>query len=554
MSEPSDGGPDRREDGATAPSGEAAGPRPEDTVAGGSGEGGGDRDAEDPAAVPPGPSPVPRGGLANWLASRGARWGTATAIYVVVVAAVLVAVNLVGSRITTGWDVTAQHLLTLSPASRRIARSVAHPVSIVAFTQPGDPTSAKIQVLLQQYARDSRGHITYQVIDPVTHTAVAARYGVQAYNTVVVQSGSNVQTVQPTSLTTYNSAGNAVFNGETAITNAILRAGASVSLKVDWLAGDGEPDIASGRHPNATAALRNMGYQVGSLNLLTSNGVPANVAALVIDSPTRDPSAAEIAALRQYAARGGHLIVLLPPLLKPLPRLDALLATWGIVPQNDVAIDLVQHYQTDPTQIVPHYTSSPITAPIQQANMATLLPGTQGLTLAHPKGYTVQTVLQTTAGGTATAPKSWGMTNLSALLKGQVSYIPHTDFPGPLSVAATTQAAVQPAPVKGPLPLSGAPGFRAVVFGNSLFISSGTLTAGQGAYITIQGNQDLFLNAVGWATGQSQGITVRPNPSLSTQVFLTAGATRSLVLTFIAGVPLLCFVLAIGTWVSRRRL
>jgi ABC-type uncharacterized transport system involved in gliding motility auxiliary subunit len=470
-----------------------------------------------------------------------------------VVAAVLVAVNLVGSRITAGWDVTAQHLLTLSPVSRRIAASVKRPVQIIAFIQPGDPTGSEIQILLTQYARDSHGRIRYEAVDPVTHTALAARYGVQAYNTIVVQSGSNVQTVQPTSLTTYDAAGNAVFDGETAITNAILRAGAT-SLQVDWLEGDGEPDIAAGRRPNATQALRNMGYRVGSINLLTSHGVPANVAALIIDSPTRDLSAGEVATLQRYAAAGGHLVVLLPPTVKPLPRLDALLARWGISPQNDVAIDLVQHYQGDPTQIVPHYASSPITAPLQQQNMAVLLPGAQGLTLSHPKGYSVQPVLETTAGGTAAAPKSWGMTNLAALLKGQISYVPHTDIPGPLVLAATTAATPQPAAPKGPLPPAGAPGFRAVVFGNSLFISSGTQSAGQGAYISIQGNQDLFLNAVGWASGQSQGITVRPNPNLSTQVFLTAGATRSLVLTFVAGVPLLCFVLAAGTWVSRRRL
>lgn len=501
----------------------------------------------------PAPQPVPGGRLAAWLAARGTRWGTATAIYVVVVVAILVAVNLVGSRITANWDVTAQHQLTLSAASRHIAAQVKRPVQIILFTQPGDQTGAQIAVLGHQYAQDSHGKITFRSVDPVTQTALAQQYNVQQYDTVVVQSGTNIQTVQPASMQSYNSAGEAVFSGESAITNAILRAGAPVTLRVDWLEGDGEPDITSGRHPDATQALKNIGYQVGTINLVKTNGVPSNVAALVIDSPTQDLAPGEIAALRRYAARGGHLIVLLPPQLKPLTNLDGLLASWGITPQNDVAIDMVQHYQSDPTQIVPHFSGSPITNPIQQANMATLLPGAQGLTLGHPKGYTVAPVLLTTAGTSGGRPSSWGMTNLQALLKGQISYTPGKDIAGPIAVAATTQAAKPPA-TPGTLPQSGAPGFRAVVFGNSLFISSGTLTGGQGAYISIQGNQDLFLNAVGWATGQSQGITVRPNPTLSTQVFLGSGTVRSLTLTFVAGVPLVCFLLGFGTWLSRRRL
>jgi ABC-type uncharacterized transport system involved in gliding motility auxiliary subunit len=500
-------------------------------------------------------APAPPGGLARFLQSRGTRWGTATAVYVVVVAAVLVAVNLVASRVTAQWDVTAGHQLTLSAASRRIAAAVPRPVHIIAFEQPGDPTGAEVQALLTQYAQASRGRITYQVIDPVTHNGLAARYGVTAYNTVVVQAGPNVQTVLPSDMTTYNAAGTPVFSGEEAITNAILRAGAGPPMKVDWLEGDGEPDITAGQRPDATQALRNAGYTVGTLNLLTTNGVPPDVAAVVIDGPTHDLAAGEVAALEAYARRGGHFVVLLGPTAKPLPHLDALLTSWGITPQNDVVVDLGQHYQADPTMLVPRYAGSSITAPIAAANLATLLPGSQGLTLGKPKGYTVAPVLTTSAGTASGHPLSWGMTDLSAILRGQITYTPGKDIPGPVTVAATSALAKPPAVAgaESSLPASGAPGFRAVVFGNDIFLSSGTSTGGS-AFISVQGNRDLLLNAVGWATGRAQGITVRPNPGLDTQVFLTGSTTRSLTLTFIVGVPLVCFLLAFGTWVSRRRL
>jgi ABC-type uncharacterized transport system involved in gliding motility auxiliary subunit len=526
--------------------------------------------APDGGGGPPEPAPAPAPRARR--PARYRRWGTATASYVAVVLAVLVAINLVGSKITTSWDVTSTHSLTLSQASKNILKQLRQKVQIIAFLQPGDLQGQEIKTLLHQYVAAGHGLVSAEVVDPAADPALADRYHVTSYGTVVVASGSNVEQVQEADMTTYTASGTAVFSGEAPITNAIIQAAAPGTFVVDWLVGDGEPDIVNGDLPDALTALQDQGYKVQDLNLLSSGavGIPPSVSCVVIADPTTDLSTSEVAALKKYAAAGGHLLFLLDPTTKPLPNLDALLKGWGVTPQNDLVVDSTQHYGSDPTAIVPTLTQAAITAPLETAHLGVLLLGAQGLTLAKSvPGYTVTPFLTTSSGtGVGGTPNSWGVGDLAALTaSSSLGYNPKHDIRGPLTVAAmilqntpgsasATSASGASASGVSPEPQGAALGqkqFRAVVFGNAQFIASAAAGQSTGP-INIQGNKDLFLNAVGWLTGRQEGISVRPNPGLNTQVVLTAGQQSALEDTFLLGIPLVCFALAFSTWFSRRRL
>ena len=528
----------------------------------------------DPTATPEGPSapgpetdPIggpraPVGTRPDPLASRGLRWGAATAVYVVVVVAILIAVNLVGSKLKQSWDLTAGHHLTLSADSRSIVADLKQPVQILAFEAPGDLNATQVQTLLHQYATASHGKITYQVVDPAADRALAIKYNVSQYGTVVVAAGQNTEQVQQGDMTTYTASGSAVFNGEQAITNAIIRAAAPVHLTVDFLSGDGEPDPTNGDLPDAYQALQGQGYTVASVNLLSSPAVsPTAVAAIIIVTPRTDLSTSEVNALKTYASAGGHIVALLDPMAKPLTNLDQLLSSWGVTPQNSLVLERTRHYQNDPTLIVPTLTQSAITAPLQQAHLGVLFGGAQGLDIAKTTpGYVVAPLLTSSPPpATGGAPESWAIRNWNG--RTSAEYDPKTDTPGPITLAATVlqdtggssaSSATNSAGTNQAASL-GQKQFRAVIFGNSIFIQSNVPGLPM-APISVQGNRDLFLNAVGWATGLSQGVTVRPNPGVDTQVFLTGGSTRALMDTFLLGVPLVCFALAFSTWWSRRRL
>ena len=482
-------------------------------------------------------------------------------MYVVVVVAILVAVNLIGSKLKQSWDLTAGHQLTLSADSKNIVGNLKQPVEIIAFEAPGDLNATQVQTLLHQYATASHGKITYQVVDPAADRVLAMKYNVTQYGTIVVAAGQNTEQVQQGDMTTYTASGSSVFNGEQAITNAIIRAAAPVHLTVDFLTGDGEPDPTNGDLPDAYQALQGQGYTVASLNLLSSPAVsPQNVAAIIMVTPRKDISTSEVNALKAYAKAGGHVVVLLDPLSKPLTNLDQLLASWGVTPQNSLVLERTRHYQNNPTLIVPTLTQSAITAPLQQAHLGILFGGAQGLDIAKSTpGYVVAPLLTSSPPpATGGAPESWAIRNWNG--RTSAEFDPKTDIPGPITLAATvlqdTGASSASSSGSGATNQAAALGqkqFRAVIFGNSVFIQSNVPGLPM-APISVQGNRDLFLNAVGWATGLSQGVTVRPNPGLDKQVFLTGGSTRALMDTFLLGVPLVCFALAFSTWWSRRRL
>ena len=557
---------------------EAAGGRPEEPA--GDADGGApDGEAAEGSAEAPEEAAPPRARRP----ARFRRWGTATASYVAVVLAVLLAVNLVGSKITASWDVTATHSLTLSSASKSILKQLTRPVQIIAFLQPGDLMGVQIKELLAQYVAAGHGRISAKVVDPVADRALAVRYNVTSYGTVVVASGSNVQQVQESSMTTYTASGAAVFSGEAPLTNAIIQVAAPGTYVVDWLVGDGEPDIVNGSLPDALTALQDQGYKVQDLNLLSAGaaGIPQSVSCVVVTDPQTDLSSNEVSALKKYAAAGGHILFLLDPVTKPLPNLDSLLSGWGVTPQNNLVVDSTQHYGTDPTEIVPTLTQAPITAPLQTAHLGVLLLAAQGLTLAKSlPGYTITPFL-TSSATTGTTPTSWGVGDLASLTaSSSLNYNPARDTKGPLTLAAmvlqntssssggsasSSAAAASAASGAGasgsasgitPEPQAASLGqkqFRAVVFGNAQFIASASAGQSTGP-INIQGNKDLFLNAVGWLTGRQEGISVRPNPGLNTQVVLTAAQQRALEDTFLLGIPLVSFALAFSTWFSRRRL
>ncbi len=482
--------------------------------------------------------------------------------YVVVVLALLVVVNVIGSKLTTTWDLTSTHSLTLSQASKNILAKLKQNVTIYAFEIPGTSTGRQVQTLLEQYKRYGNGHVSYQMVDPDANPALADHFKITTAGEIVVLAGQNTQTVQPSDLQSYDSAGNPVFNGEAAITNAILRAGTPVQLTVDFVTGNGEPDISQGRLPDAVQALKDQGYNVGSISLLTGSGVPANVSALIIASPQNDLSPVEIKVLQNYAAAGGHILFLLDPLVKPLTNLDNLLLSWGVTPQNDLVADAsgTNHFQTDPFTLIPNYVASSITDPLQQANLPSVLPGAQGLTIGKPSAYTVTPILTTSSGTSGGQPTSWGITDVKNLQSTGGAY-QAGDVKGPLTLGvsivenaggsgSSTSSANSGTAAAG----VGVKQFRAVVFGNSVFISSNGGGGNISPITYFPGNRNLFLNSVGWLTGLTQGISLPTNPGSSSQVTLSGSQARIIMDTFLIGIPLVCFALAFSTWWSRRKL
>ena len=70
--------------------------------------------------------------------------------------------------------------------------------------------------------------------------------------------------------------------------------------------------------------------------------------------------------------------------------------------------------------------------------------------------------------------------------------------------------------------------------------------------IGIQGNQDLFLNAVNWLAQQENLIAIRPREAQDRRLTLTADQQQRIMLLTIFVIPGLVFAGGVYTWWRRR--
>lgn len=456
-----------------------------------------------------------------------ARWGTASALYTVVVLAVLVVANALGAQVHARFDLTPNHQFTLSKATLKVLHEVRAPIEMYGFLQSGSAAGDQLTTLLHEYQAAGGGKVKTDIVDPASHPGLAQQFGVTEYNDVVVVSGNNHATASAADMYNYSPTGQQQFNGEQAITNAILRVANPQHLPVYFLQGDGEQQLSQ-NYTTVNQALADGGYTVHTLNLIQQPAVPAGAAAVVVAGPTHDLATAEVQALQKYVRGGGHLFVLLDPVQgAALPNLLGFLNGLGVTARNDIVIDPAaqHHFQSDPAALVPTIESQTITQPMLADKLAVLLPGSVSLLpAAGVKGYSVTPLLKTSS-------SAYAKTNLKATT---TAFDPAQDIRGPFDVGVAITSTR-----KGD-------GFRGVVLGSASFALDNA--------ITIQGNRDLFLNSIAWLTGRSQGILIQPVAGLQNQVFLTAGTMRGLFYSYVLLLPALCMVGALVVWSWRRRL
>jgi ABC-type uncharacterized transport system involved in gliding motility auxiliary subunit len=99
-------------------------------------------------------------------------------LYIALLFVALVLLNYLAGQIPLRWDVTADHIYTLSPGSRAILAKIEEPISLdFYFSRNSDalPIELKdyadrVEEMLRQYVRASHGKITLRVIDPEPDT------------------------------------------------------------------------------------------------------------------------------------------------------------------------------------------------------------------------------------------------------------------------------------------------------------------------------------------------------------------------------------------------
>ena len=478
--------------------------------------------------------------VAEFYKGRSAKYGTMSAVSVVVFIAILIAINYLSTRQNKRWDFTANQVYSLSEQTIKVVKELPEPVKFTVYDQPARFDSFRNRLDEFKY-HSSRVQTEY--VDPDRDPARAKAAEVTAYGTIVIEYKGRTERVGSTD--------------EQALTNALIKIVTGTTKKVYFTQGHGEKNTAgTDRNSYATLAqgMRSDNFEFDQLVLMQQQTIPADATVLVIAGPTTDFFPPEMEALKAYVARGGKVFVMLDPKGKATdpgqPLLTQFLMDWGINAGNDIVLDASGMGQMIGTNdasvpvVPPPYPTHPITDGFSQL---TAFPLARSMTVLEggSNGHTAQAIL-------TTSPRSWAEADLSSLVGGKVAFdAVKGDKQGPITLGAAVSApatVVTPAPSGNSSPAAPdagpKPESRVVAIGDSDFVANFA--------IGIPGNRDLFMNALNWLAQQENLIAIRPREPEDRRLTLTADQQQRIMLLCLFILPGLVFASGVYTWWQRR--
>jgi ABC-type uncharacterized transport system involved in gliding motility auxiliary subunit len=467
------------------------------------------------------------------FAGRQARFGTLAAASILVVLAILAAINYLSSRYNKRWDLTAARQFSLSDQTKKVLHDLKEPVKVRVFARSDD--FQRYRDRLDEYTYQSK-QISTEYIDPEKKPGMAQQLGVTTLGTVVFEyKGRNEK---------------ATSDGEQELTNALIKVIQGRQPKVYFTQGHGEKDTAGadrGGYSAIATGLTSSNFIVDKVVLAQQGAVPDDADILIIAGPKNDFLAPEIDAVKAYLAKGGKVLLMLDPVLKadqPQPAaLQALAKEWGIDAGNDIVLDISgmgRLLGTD--ESVPVAASYPPHAISENFNLMTAYPLARSMTPVEGgvNGHTAQKLVETSR-------NSWGETNLKGL-STQPAKLDDDDKKGPVSLAAAVSAPATVTPPKPPAAKEGETPKPA----ETRFVAIGDSDFASNAAIRITGNQDLFLNTVNWLAQQENLIAIRPRDPEDRRITLTADNERVIFYLTVLIVPGLILLAGVQTWWRRR--
>ena len=268
--------------------------------------------------------------VARSFSGRQARFGTLAAASVLVVLAILVAINYLASRRNKRWDLTAAKQFSLSDQTKKVLTGLQKPIRVLVFDRSDN--FERFRDRLDEYEYTSK-NVKVEYMDVDKKPAIANQYQVQALGTVVFEFEGRTEKV--------------TSDGEQELTNALIKVITGKQHKLYFVQGHGErtPDDSDRTGYSSIAkAITSENFTQDKLVLAQVKEVPADASVLIIAGPKTDFFPAEIDMLKAYLGRGGKVLFLIDPpdrAESPDPtNLLALIKDWAIEVNRNIVVDV----------------------------------------------------------------------------------------------------------------------------------------------------------------------------------------------------------------------
>jgi ABC-type uncharacterized transport system involved in gliding motility auxiliary subunit len=454
----------------------------------------------------------------SWVKARQTKFAAYTAVYVLIVLAVVGVANFLANRYNKSYDATASKQFTLSDQTVKIAKNLKQDVTISYWDQPTQFAAARD--LLDRYKNlSSKIDVQYQDVEKNRTKAIAA--GVTRRGAVLVDTGAKHEEAKSLS--------------EEEVTGALVRALKTGDKVACFVTGAGEhtlDDADRGGYGQLKTLIESNNYKTQSIDLFAKPQVPKECTMVVVGGPSRDYLQPEVDAIKNFIEAGGRGIFMLDPPLKFAKQniddsaaLAGVLAGWGVTLDKDLALDtsgVGQLYGLGPEiALVSNYSTHPIVREMKRLSAG--FPIARSLEIKNGDKTTVEKLFETSDDSFAT------MNLASAEIKQSAS-----DKKGPLILGAAGSYK------------TGAEGGagRFVVVGSSSWVAN--------SYLRIAGNRDLFLNMMNWLSADEDLISIRPKEPEDRRLNMNRNQMAMVFYSSVLAIPLLILAAGVSVWWKRR--
>src|SRR5450759_2525587 len=347
---------------------------------------------------------------ASFLKSRQTRYTAYAATYILVILAVLGAINFLANRYDKGYDSNSNKQFSLSDPTFTLVRNLKSDVKLTYFDEASHFPQARD--LLDRYTALSP-KLKVEFIDPTKKPQQAKSAGYRRDVMILVDSGLRKEEAQ--SLTEEEVTGALIRSLKSGERNACFvsaanehsiddQAGTGYSVMKQLLERDNYKTRTIDFKPKA--AEPGKALAIGQTPAAVAVEVPKDCLTLIIGGPQLAYPQPIVDAFKRYVEGGGHALFLLDNVLKigrgdataENTELAALLTEWGVTPNKDLVLDLSgigNMFGTGPEiPIILAYEAHAITRPLARV----------------PTAFPVPRSLEIKSGGKSTVEKLFGTT------------------------------------------------------------------------------------------------------------------------------------------------
>jgi ABC-type uncharacterized transport system involved in gliding motility auxiliary subunit len=477
----------------------------------------------------------------------------------VLMLAVVVMVNYLGTKFYHRFYLSSQTRIALSSRTLTILHSITNQITITLYYDTHDQNNfyPTLLALANEYSAANKNisvRTVDYVLDPGEAEKIKEQYhlpgGISAPNAapnkdlILFASATNMDYVPGNAIVKYRLEQTApddpgqkevqfrkkpiAFNGEVMFTSKIFALANAQPLKAYYLQGHGEPSLTD----NSDSGFAKFGLelvqnniQVNNLELLGDKNVPMDCSLLIIAGPRTVFEESELQKIDQYLTQGGRLLILFDyaSLNHPQTGLEPILQHWGV--------NVIPSYVKDPQNAV----GGEYSFEVLNFNQKTFLNPLTGRALEMVLPRPIAPVDWAKPPENPPQVDELAYSGSDSTLAGDPASVPRSY---PLMVA------VEQPPVAGVANPRG--NTRIVVTGDSFFLDNQIIDAAD--------NRDFVNYAVNWLLDRQELLAgISPTPVTEFRLMITHKQGQQLDWLLLAVLPGGVLVLGWLVWLVRRK-